>query len=46
MNTGSAFKSILPADGIICVHRERVPRFQMVAGQNVDYAEFARNTIS
>ncbi|KAG7572616.1 Nucleic acid-binding OB-fold [Arabidopsis suecica] len=42
----AAFIQSLPDDGIICVFRERVPRFAIVSAKNEDYDEFPRNTIS
>ncbi|KAG7532765.1 Nucleic acid-binding OB-fold [Arabidopsis thaliana x Arabidopsis arenosa] len=42
----AAFIQSLPDDCIICVFRERVPRFAIVSAKNEDYDEFPRNTIS
>lgn len=35
----------LPDDGIICVFRERVPRFDIVTVKIEDYDDFPRKTI-
>ncbi|KAG7564175.1 P-loop containing nucleoside triphosphate hydrolase [Arabidopsis suecica] len=42
----AAFIQSLPDDGIICVFREKVPRFDIVTVKIEDYDDFPRKTIS